>query len=298
QQLLNLSSTSDATIPNLFSSYNDKPAAAPAVAAPAAAAGAVPQIYDPASIPLTPITPITPITPSSASTSGQLAQLPQPHDHQQQQHHQTTTARASFAPPKNLPPSLTPPLSASSSSSSSSSSSASSSSALIPAAAHATSSTTFTRANTLEVSPVNSVSAIPPTVSLSGIYSTTGFDMLGILARVVNRPNPKIMIGPVDFSCSFLVVDARKFDMPIVYASETFTKLTGYCNAEIVGRNCRFLQSPDGVVDRGSYRKYTDNNVVHQMRTSVEQVKECQFTLINYKKGGEPFINLITMIPM
>lgn len=39
-----------------------------------------------------------------------------------------------------------------------------------------------------------------------GLYSTTGFDMLGILARVAARKNPSMVIGPVDMSCSFLVV--------------------------------------------------------------------------------------------
>jgi hypothetical protein len=36
--------------------------------------------------------------------------------------------------------------------------------------------------------------------------------------------------------------DVRKFDCPIVYASPTFSNLTGYEGKEIVGKNCRFLQ--------------------------------------------------------
>lgn len=75
------------------------------------------------------------------------------------------------------------------------------------------------------------------------IYSGSGFDLVGILARVVNRRNPVIEIGAVDMSCSFVVVDARKFDQPIVYASETFARLTGYDTDEIVGKNCRSLYS-------------------------------------------------------
>lgn len=39
-----------------------------------------------------------------------------------------------------------------------------------------------------------------------GLYSTTGFDMLGILGRVAARKNPSMVIGPVDLSCSFVVV--------------------------------------------------------------------------------------------
>ncbi|KAI8804844.1 hypothetical protein BJ742DRAFT_871595 [Cladochytrium replicatum] len=137
-----------------------------------------------------------------------------------------------------------------------------------------------------------------PPIALSGIYSSTGFDMLSILAKIACRPNPTITIGPVDFSCSFLVVDAKTPANPIVYASDTFEKLTGYTNAEIIGRNCRFLQSPDGLVDPWSLRKYTDNSVVKQIKQSLDGLQECQFTLINYKKGGVPFINLLTIIPI
>ncbi|KAI8591420.1 PAS domain-containing protein [Geranomyces variabilis] len=139
---------------------------------------------------------------------------------------------------------------------------------------------------------------IPPSISLTGIYSATGFDILGILSWVVHRPNPKIHIGPVDLSCSFVVTDPRKPDNPIVYASDTFSKLTGYAESEIVGRSCRFLQSPDGEQKRGDIRRYTDHGVISQIRQKIEDGDECQYTIINYKKTGEPFINLLTVIPV
>lgn len=41
----------------------------------------------------------------------------------------------------------------------------------------------------------------------TGLYSSSGFDVLGALSRVVSRPNPRVNLGPVDFSCSFLVVE-------------------------------------------------------------------------------------------
>lgn len=84
----------------------------------------------------------------------------------------------------------------------------------------------------------------PPSASVNnfaGLYSSSGFDILGVLARVAARPNPQLAIGAVDTSCAFLVVDAKKWDMPIVFASDTFTKLTGYANEEILGRNCECL---------------------------------------------------------
>ncbi|RIA85642.1 PAS domain-containing protein [Glomus cerebriforme] len=146
--------------------------------------------------------------------------------------------------------------------------------------------------------PSPSVTAGAVTTNFPGLYSSTGFDMLGVLARVAARPNPQINIGPVDMSCSFLVVDAREYDFPIVYASHTFEKLTGYSNSEIIGRNCRFLQAPDGHVASGSRRRYTDNNAVYHIKSHMIAGKECQASIINYRKGGQPFINLVTVIPI
>ncbi|KAI9102433.1 hypothetical protein DFS34DRAFT_391434 [Phlyctochytrium arcticum] len=142
------------------------------------------------------------------------------------------------------------------------------------------------------------VTKIPPTVSLTGIYSATGFDLLGLLSRIIHRPNPVIPLGPIDTSCAFLVTDPRKPDNPVIYASDTFTKLTGYSVAEVVHRNCRFLQSPDGIQEKGGHRRFTDHTVVTQLKLAVDRGEECQFTLINYKKNGEPFINLVTMVPV
>lgn len=82
-------------------------------------------------------------------------------------------------------------------------------------------------------------------------------------------------------------VDARKYDFPIVYASPTFEKLTAYSSNEIIGRNCRFLQAPDGHVALGSRRKYTDNSAVYHIKTHMLQGKECQASIINYRKGGQ-----------
>ena len=79
---------------------------------------------------------------------------------------------------------------------------------------------TFSESHALPVGGLQPNSLLGP--QAPPLYSTTGFDMLGILARVASRPNPTIVLGPVDLSCSFVVVDVRRYDHPIVYASETF----------------------------------------------------------------------------
>ncbi|OCF41890.1 hypothetical protein I317_04300 [Kwoniella heveanensis CBS 569] len=171
---------------------------------------------------------------------------------------------------------------------------------------------TSTAANTINFASSSSAPYAPPSNTQSllagpmppsladgpGLYSTTGFDMVGVLARVAARRDPSTVLGPVDLSCSFLVVDIRRYDSPIVYASPSFSTLTGYDLPQILGRNCRFLQGPDGEVVKGSKRKYTDNTAVAHLKRMLNAGKECQASLINYRRGGVPFINLVTVVPI
>ena len=129
-------------------------------------------------------------------------------------------------------------------------------------------------------------------------YSSSGFDMLGVLMRVASRPKPQINIGAVDMSCAFVVCDATQHDIPIVYCSDIFERLTGYTKHEILGRNCRFLQAPDGKIQAGLKRKYVDDQSVWRIKKMITARQEMQISVINYRKGGQPFMNLLTMIPI
>lgn len=116
--------------------------------------------------------------------------------------------------------------------------------------------------------------------------------------RVTTRPNPTISIGSVDLSCAFVVCNAQQHDKPIEFCSESFERLTGYSKHEIRGQNCRFLQSPDGIVEPGMQRKYCDDTSVFYLKRCINDAEEAQISLINYRKGGQPFMNLLTMIPL
>ena len=116
--------------------------------------------------------------------------------------------------------------------------------------------------------------------------------------RVATRPDPEISIGAVDMSCAFVVCDVSQHDIPIVYCSDVFERLTGYTRHEILGRNCRFLQAPDGKVKSGLKRHYVDDQVVFRLKKKITDRREVQTSLINYRKGGQPFMNLLTMIPI
>ena len=72
----------------------------------------------------------------------------------------------------------------------------------------------------------------------------------------------------------------------------------GYKDHEVIGRNCRFLQSPDGNVRKDEERWYVAPETVQHLYKAVVSDKECQVSIINYRKGGQVFINLVTIIPI
>nr|AML76969.1 putative LOV domain-containing protein [Heuchera sanguinea] len=86
---------------------------------------------------------------------------------------------------------------------------------------------------------------------------------------------------------TFVVSDATKPDCPIMYASSGFFSMTGYSSKEVIGRNCRFLQGQD-----------TDRNEVSKIRNAVKTSTSYCGRLLNYRKDGTPFWNLLTVTPI
>lgn len=151
------------------------------------------------------------------------------------------------------------------------------------------------RLNSMPVETSND--GLPNMPNDRGIYSF-GFDMLGALMKVATRKDPEIDIGKVDMSCAFVVCDITLFDCPIIYASDIFERLTGYNKHEVKGQNCRFLQSPEGKVQAGAKREFVDNDSVFYLKNRIGDKREAQCSLINYRKGGQPFVNLLSIIPI
>nr|AML78476.1 putative LOV domain-containing protein [Callitris macleayana] len=86
---------------------------------------------------------------------------------------------------------------------------------------------------------------------------------------------------------TFVVSDATKPDFPILYASAGFFKMTGYTPKQVIGKNCRFLQGPG-----------TDRKEVSRIHEALSTGKTYCGRLLNYKKDGTPFWNLLTITPI
>ncbi|GBF95420.1 hypothetical protein Rsub_08382 [Raphidocelis subcapitata] len=86
---------------------------------------------------------------------------------------------------------------------------------------------------------------------------------------------------------TFVVADATLPDCPLVYASESFYHMTGYGPDEVLGHNCRFLQGEG-----------TDPADVAKLRDAIRNGTPVSVRLLNYRKDGTPFWNLLTMTPI
>ncbi|KIZ02931.1 hypothetical protein MNEG_5031 [Monoraphidium neglectum] len=86
---------------------------------------------------------------------------------------------------------------------------------------------------------------------------------------------------------TFVVADATLPDCPLVYASESFYQMTGYGPDEVLGHNCRFLQGEG-----------TDPADVAKLRDAIRTGSPVSVRLLNYRKDGTPFWNLLTMTPI
>ncbi|KAF4630353.1 hypothetical protein G7Y89_g7789 [Cudoniella acicularis] len=142
-----------------------------------------------------------------------------------------------------------------------------------------------------------------------GLYSPSGFDMMDILVRVRTRPNPRYELGSIDDSVALILCDAESHDIPIVYCSEHFELLTGYNRPEILGRNCRFLQDPfqldslSHVLPDNSVIKHTEVKAINdkakrELKEKIVKGEEAQVKLINFRKDGKIFFNVLTVIPI
>ncbi|KAF7809176.1 putative LOV domain-containing protein [Senna tora] len=86
---------------------------------------------------------------------------------------------------------------------------------------------------------------------------------------------------------SFVLTDPRLPDMPIVYASDAFLKLTGYVRDEVLGRNCRFLSGLN-----------TDTSTLYSIRESIKFERPCTVRILNYRKDESSFWNLLHISPV
>nr|AML78662.1 putative LOV domain-containing protein [Ilex paraguariensis] len=107
----------------------------------------------------------------------------------------------------------------------------------------------------------------------------------GLSGRSLLGASSNIYLGRI--KQSFVLTDPHLPDMPIVYASDGFLKLTGYARHEVLGHNCRFLNGQN-----------TDSSTQFQIKESIQAEQACTVRILNYRKDKTPFWNFLHISPV
>nr|AML76885.1 putative LOV domain-containing protein [Wrightia natalensis] len=86
---------------------------------------------------------------------------------------------------------------------------------------------------------------------------------------------------------SFVLTNPQLPDMPIVYASDAFLRLTGFARDEVLGHNCRFLSGMN-----------TDPATQFQIKECIQAVRPCTVRILNYRKDKSSFWNFLHISPV
>lgn len=87
-----------------------------------------------------------------------------------------------------------------------------------------------------------------------------------------------------------MITEAEPIDEPgprIVFVNEAFERLTGYTQAEVLGRTPRILQGPG-----------TGRAALDRIRGAMARWQPVRQEVLNYTKAGRPFWNEIDMVPL
>lgn len=84
-----------------------------------------------------------------------------------------------------------------------------------------------------------------------------------------------------------VVSNPRRPDNPLEVVNPAFCALTGYGEADILGRNCRFLAG-----------EATEPWVTEEIRAGIAARRPVLVEILNYRKDGSAFRNGVTIIPL
>ena len=101
-----------------------------------------------------------------------------------------------------------------------------------------------------------------------------------------NSYSNKLLQKVVESSTDGIVItDAQHPDNIMVYVNKAFEKITGYSSEELLGHNCRMLQTEDTINSR----------VLKTLKTCIKTGKNCDVLLQNRRKNNEIFYSRLAI---
>lgn len=109
-----------------------------------------------------------------------------------------------------------------------------------------------------------------------------------ITERQAREERLKLLERAVEASSGGVTIaDMQAPDQPLIYANQSFCRMTGYTKEEVLGRNCRFLQADD-----------RDQAAIREIKRALEKGEDCTVRLRNYRKDGTMFWNELHLAPV
>jgi PAS domain S-box-containing protein len=84
-----------------------------------------------------------------------------------------------------------------------------------------------------------------------------------------------------------VVSNPRRPDNPLEAVNRAFCDLTKYSEAEVVGRNCRFLAG-----------ERTEQAATDQIRSAIQAERPVLVDIVNYRRDGSAFRNGVMITPL
>lgn len=137
-------------------------------------------------------------------------------------------------------------------------------------------------------------SRFPVSLSVTPIHDGQG-QLIGFLELAIDISDKKKIEAELRLreraiiasTNGIVITDYRQPDNPIIYANPAFERITGYRLAEVIGKNCRFLQGRD-----------RHQPGAEAIRNALKKGQSCRVVLRNYRKNGQPFWNELAISPI
>ena len=108
-------------------------------------------------------------------------------------------------------------------------------------------------------------------------------------SQLADKVEQMALLGAVADNSTFgiTIADARRRDMPLIYANDAFLTMTRYARDEVIGRNCRFLTGPR-----------TSAEALAGLREAIGRGATHTVELLNHRSDGSVFWNRLTVFPV